>query len=90
MNAVSLGPFAFDAERFAAIIGMVAFLAVASVLAYRVDDRLGRWSSWTAGLRRRAWGMFCSMQGVLLQSLGGSFRFGKAASPGAEVQQASP
>ncbi|PWL16619.1 redoxin [Falsochrobactrum shanghaiense] len=48
MNAVSFGPFAFDAERFAAIVGMVVFLAAASVLAHRVDDRLGRWSSWTA------------------------------------------
>ncbi|CAD7032113.1 DsbE family thiol:disulfide interchange protein [Pseudorhizobium endolithicum] len=48
MNAVSFGPFAFDAERFAAIAGMVVFLAAASVLAHRVDDRLGRWSSWTA------------------------------------------
>lgn len=48
MNAVSFGPFAFDTERFAAIVGMVVFLAAASVLAYRVDDRLGRWSSWTA------------------------------------------
>ncbi|KGE00252.1 TlpA disulfide reductase family protein [Rhizobium sp. YS-1r] len=52
MNAVSFGPFAFDAERFAAIVGMIVFLAVAAVLAHRVDDRLGRWSSWTtlAGL----------------------------------------
>ena len=48
MNAVSFGPFAFDAERFAAIVGMVAFLVVASILAHRVDDRIGRWSSWTA------------------------------------------
>ncbi|NTA84799.1 TlpA family protein disulfide reductase [Agrobacterium tumefaciens] len=48
MNSVSFGPFAFDAERFAAIVGVVVFLAVASVLALRVDDRLGRWSSWTA------------------------------------------
>nr|CAD6595888.1 thiol:disulfide interchange protein [Rhizobium sp. TCK] len=48
MNAVSFGPFAFDTERFAAIAGMIVFLAVASVLAHRVDDRLGRWSSWTA------------------------------------------
>ena len=48
MNAVSIGPFAFDAERFAAIAGMVVFLAVATVLASRVDDRLGRWSTWTA------------------------------------------
>ncbi|WP_395517550.1 prolipoprotein diacylglyceryl transferase family protein [Pseudorhizobium flavum] len=48
MNAVSIGPFAFDAERFAAIAGMVVFLTAASVLAHRVDDRLGRGSSWTA------------------------------------------
>ncbi|HEV7436157.1 MAG TPA: hypothetical protein VGO22_14960 [Pseudorhizobium sp.] len=43
MNAVSFGPFAFDTERFAAIAGMVVFLVVASVLAHRVHDRLGRW-----------------------------------------------
>lgn len=48
MNAVSFGPIAFDAERFAAMAGLVLFLAVASILAHRVDDRLGRWSSWTA------------------------------------------
>nr|CAD6438898.1 thiol:disulfide interchange protein [Rhizobium sp. Q54] len=65
MNAVSLGPFAFDAERFAAIIGMVAFLAVASVLAHRVDDRLGRWSSWTA-----AAGLAAARLGHVLQYAG--------------------
>lgn len=48
MNAVALGPFAFDAERFAAIAGMVVFLAVATVFAHRIDNRLGRWWTWTA------------------------------------------
>lgn len=52
MNAVSFGPFAFDAERFAAIVGMIAFLVVTTVLSHRIDDRLGRWATWTtlAGL----------------------------------------
>ncbi len=48
MNAVAIGPLAFDAERLAAIAGLVAFLALTSFLAWRVDDRLARWSTWTA------------------------------------------
>lgn len=48
MNAVSFGPFAFDTERFAVVLGLVVFLAMASILAHRVDDRLGSWSSMTA------------------------------------------
>ncbi|MBB6178950.1 TlpA disulfide reductase family protein [Pseudorhizobium flavum] len=65
MNAVSFGPFAFDAERFAAIAGTVVFLAVASILAHRVDDRLGRWSSWTALV-----GLVAARLGHVLQHLG--------------------
>ncbi|HCL63402.1 MAG TPA: hypothetical protein DIC56_00835 [Rhizobium sp.] len=48
MNAVAIGPFAFDAERFTAVIGVVAFLFFSAFLAHRVDDRLGRWSTSTA------------------------------------------
>lgn len=48
MNAVSFGPFAFDTERFAVVLGLVVFLATASVLAHRLDARLGSWSSMTA------------------------------------------
>lgn len=65
MNAVSFGPFAFDAERFAAIAGMVVFLTAASVLAHRVDDRLGRWSSWTAVV-----GLVAARMGHVLQHAG--------------------
>ena len=48
MNAVSFGPFAFDTERFAVVLGLVIFLATASVLAHRFDARLGSCSSMTA------------------------------------------
>jgi len=65
MNAISFGPFAFDAERFAVIAGMIAFLTAASVLAHKVDDRLGRWSSWTALL-----GLTAARLGHVLQHSG--------------------
>lgn len=65
MNAVSVGAFAFDTERFAAIVGMVVFLAAASVLAHRIDDRLGRWSSWTAVV-----GLAAARLGHVLQHAG--------------------
>jgi thiol-disulfide isomerase/thioredoxin len=48
MNAVSFGPFAFETERLAVVVGLVVFLATASVLAHRFDARLGSWSSMTA------------------------------------------
>lgn len=48
MNAVAIGPFAFDAERFTVVIGVLAFLFFSAFLAHRVDDRLGRWSTSTA------------------------------------------
>lgn len=48
MNAVAIGPFAFDAERFTAVIGVVVFLFFSAFLARQVDDRLGRWSTSTA------------------------------------------
>lgn len=48
MNAVAIGPLVFDGERFAVIIGVVVFLAVSAILARRIDDRLGWWSSLTA------------------------------------------
>ncbi len=65
MNAISFGPFAFDAERFAAIVGMVVFLGVASILAHRIDDRLGRWSSWTTVV-----GLGAARLGHVVQHLG--------------------
>lgn len=47
MNAVSIGPFAFDVERLAAILGIGVFLALASLLSSRADSRLGPWSTMT-------------------------------------------
>lgn len=47
MNAVSIGPLAFDVERLAAILGIGAFVALASLLSSRVDSRLGPWSTMT-------------------------------------------
>lgn len=47
MNAVSIGPLAFDLERLAAILGIGAFVALASFLSSRTDSRLGPWSTWT-------------------------------------------
>ncbi|MBB4001542.1 TlpA disulfide reductase family protein [Aurantimonas endophytica] len=44
MTALTLGPLVFAGDRLAAIIGFVAFLAVAAILSRRVDDRLGNWS----------------------------------------------
>lgn len=46
MNAVSIGPFVFASEQFAAILGIFAFTIVTSILARRVDPMIGSWSSW--------------------------------------------
>lgn len=45
MNAVAIGPFAFSADRFSAIAGMIVFMAVGSLLAARIDNRLGTWTT---------------------------------------------
>ncbi|MCZ4088780.1 prolipoprotein diacylglyceryl transferase family protein [Sinorhizobium psoraleae] len=45
MNAVAIGPFAFSADRFSAIAGMIVFMAVGSLLAARIDNRLGIWTT---------------------------------------------
>lgn len=52
MQAVSIGPLIFAGDRLAAIVGIGAFMAVASVLSSRLDPRIGRWSTWAliAGL----------------------------------------
>ncbi len=47
MNAISIGPFAFDVERLAAILGIGVFLALASLLSSRAGSRLGLWSTMT-------------------------------------------
>lgn len=46
MNAVSIGPFVFASEQFAALLGIFAFTIVTSILARRVDPIVGRWSTW--------------------------------------------
>lgn len=52
MQAVSIGPLVFAGDRFAAIIGIGAFMVATSVLSSRLDSRIGRWSTWAlvAGL----------------------------------------
>lgn len=45
MNAVGIGPFVFASEHFAAVLGIVAFALVTSILARRVDPMIGAWSN---------------------------------------------
>lgn len=47
MNAVGVGPFVFAADRFAALLGIFAFLICASILSRRIDPRIRAWSSWS-------------------------------------------
>lgn len=44
MGVISLGPLVMAADRFAAILGIGAFLLIASILAERREPRLGSWS----------------------------------------------
>ncbi len=46
MNAVSIGPFLFSAERFSVLLGMAVFLLVCWGLSRRVDGRFEAWSWW--------------------------------------------
>lgn len=46
MNGVAIGPFVFAADRLAAVLGIFAFMILASILARRVDRAVGPWSSW--------------------------------------------
>jgi thiol-disulfide isomerase/thioredoxin len=48
MNAVAIGPFAFSADRFSVIAGLIVFLAVGSLLSARTDGRLGAWTTTAA------------------------------------------
>lgn len=41
---IAIGPLAFAADRFAAILGIGAFLLAAMLLAARKDERLGPWA----------------------------------------------
>ena len=45
MSAVTIGPFAFSAERLSVLLGLLAFMLVAGVLAGRVDKRFGPWTT---------------------------------------------
>lgn len=45
MNAVSIGPFVFAPDRFAAILAIATLLLAAALLAKRFDARLNAWSS---------------------------------------------
>jgi len=46
MNAVSIGPLVMAADRFAVVLGIVIFIIVTGILAWRIDERLNRWSWW--------------------------------------------
>ena len=46
MNAISIGPFMLAADRASAVVGILAFIVVAGLLARRADASLSRWSSW--------------------------------------------
>lgn len=45
MNAVSIGPFVFAPDRFAAILAIATLLLVAALLSRRLDARLNAWAS---------------------------------------------
>ncbi|MBK5569004.1 TlpA disulfide reductase family protein [Ensifer sp. SSB1] len=45
MNAVAIGPFAFSGDRFSVIAGLIVFMLVGSLLAARVDNRLGTFTT---------------------------------------------
>jgi thiol-disulfide isomerase/thioredoxin len=46
MQVVPIGPLVFAGDRLAAIIGIGAFLIATSIMASRLDPRIGRWSTW--------------------------------------------
>ncbi|MFC5386517.1 prolipoprotein diacylglyceryl transferase family protein [Aquamicrobium segne] len=49
MNAISIGPFIFAPDRFAAILAIAAFLLLSEILARKVDRRFSSWA-WGATL----------------------------------------
>ena len=51
MNAVSLGPLVFDGARFAAVVGLLSFFAVAEIMARLQKSDAARW----AGFAVLAW-----------------------------------
>ena len=46
MNAIGIGPFVFAADRLSAILGIVAFMIAASIVARRFDGRIARFANW--------------------------------------------
>lgn len=44
MNAIALGPLVFAPDRFAAILGIAAFLILSEILARKVDRRFSSWA----------------------------------------------
>lgn len=46
MNAVVVGPFIFSAHQFAALVGILVFIVLTAILAWRVDPAIGKWSGW--------------------------------------------
>lgn len=45
MGAVTIGPLVFAGDRLAAMAGIGVFMIVSTILAARVDPRIGRWST---------------------------------------------
>ena len=45
MNAISIGPLMLATDRVSALIGIAVFLAITSVLARRMGEPIGRWST---------------------------------------------
>lgn len=50
MNAVGIGPLVFSSERFAAILGIGAFLFLAVLIAWRLGRRFESWAFWSVAL----------------------------------------
>jgi thiol-disulfide isomerase/thioredoxin len=46
MQAVSIGPLVFAGDRLAAIVGIAVFMVATSIMSFRLDSRIGRWSTW--------------------------------------------
>jgi thiol-disulfide isomerase/thioredoxin len=46
MNAIAIGPFVFASGEVAAILGILAFILLTSILARRVDRSIAPWSTW--------------------------------------------
>lgn len=92
MNAVAIGPFAFSADRFSVIAGLIVFMLVGSLLAARVDNRLGtlRQLRRFSELPARGRGMCSSMPRASCRSRCVFSPFGRAAFPRQGPPRRSP